>query len=82
MKDKLNSIKEKIKKCEARQREIEAELKSLRQQKRQIEDDNILSMVRELAGENEDFLEALRLVNQSNDMEAAKKKKEAEEREN
>ena len=80
MKDKLTSIKEKIKKCEARQREIDAELKSLRQQKRQIEDENILSMVRELAGENEDFLEALRLVNQSNDMEAAKKK-EAEEHE-
>ena len=80
MKDKLTSIRDKIQKNEAKLRELEAELKTLRQRERQLEDDEILAAVRRMVGEDGDYREALRLVNQSNDM-GADKKKGAEEHE-
>ena len=81
MKDNLTSIRDNIHKKEASVRKIEAELKTLRQRERQIEDEEILATVRRMVGEDGDYREALRLVNQSNDM-ATAKKKEAEEHEN
>ena len=81
MKDNLTSIRDKIHKKEASVRKIEAELKTLRQRKRQIEDEEILAAVRRMVGVDGDYREALRLVNQSNDM-ATAQKKEAEELEN
>ena len=73
MKDKLTSIRSKIQKSEAKLRELEAELKTLRQRERQLEDEEILATVRGKVGEDGDYREALRLINQSNEMAAAKK---------
>ena len=74
MKKKLVSVREKIRKNEERIRVMEEELKALRQLERQIEDEEILAMLRQMVGKEGNALDALRLVQQSQGMKAVGKK--------
>ena len=77
-KDKLTSIREKIRKTEARQRKAEQELKVLRGLEKKTEDDEILATIRNAVGKDGDVREALRIFQET---QSASSAKEAEEKE-
>ncbi len=77
-KDKLISIREKIRKTEARQRKAEQDLKVLRGLEKKIEDDEILATIRSSVGKDGDVREALRIFQETQSVSAAKKAEEKE----
>ena len=81
MKDKLISIREKIRKTEARQRKAEQELKALRSLEKKLEDAEILATIRNSIGKDGDVREALRIFQetQNNTIEKKAEEKEGEE---
>ncbi len=81
MKDKLISIREKIRKTEARQRKAEQELKALRSLEKKLEDAEILATIRNSIGKDGDVREALRIFQetQNNAIEKKAEEKEGEE---
>ena len=81
MKDKLISIREKIRKTEARQRKAEQELKALRSLEKKLEDAEILATIRNSLGKDGDVREALRIFQetQNNAIEKKAEEKEGEE---
>ena len=81
MKDKLISIREKIRKTEARQRKAEQELKALRSLEKRLEDAEILATIRNSIGKDGDVREALRIFQetQNNAIEKIAEEKEGEE---
>ena len=81
MKDKLISIREKIRKTEARQRKAEQELKALRSLEKRLEDAEILATIRNSIGKDGDVREALRIFQetQNNAIEKKAEEKEGEE---
>ena len=81
MKEKLISIREKIRKTEARQRKAEQELKALRSLEKKLEDAEILATIRNSIGKDGDVREALRIFQetQNNAIEKKAEEKEGEE---
>ena len=81
MKDKLISIREKIRKTEARQRKAEQELKALRSLEKKLEEAEILATIRNSIGKDGDVREALRIFQetQNNAIEKEAEEKEGEE---
>ena len=62
MNKKLSKVREDIKKAEARLREEEEYLKTLRAKQRQIEDDEIVAQIRAMQEKGSDVLDVLRTV--------------------
>ena len=62
MNKKLSKVREDIKKAEARLREEEEYLKTLRAKQRQIEDDEIVAQIRAMQEKGSDVLDVLRAV--------------------
>ena len=78
MKDKLISIREKIRKTEARQRKAEQELKALRSLEKKLEDAEILATIRNSIGKDGDVREALRIFQETQNNAIEKKAEEME----
>ena len=62
MNKKLERVREDIRKAEARLREDEEYLKTLRARQRQLEDDEIIAQIRSMQKKGGDVLEVLRTV--------------------
>ena len=62
MNKKLTKVREDIKKAEARLREDEEYLKTLRARQRQIEDEEIVAQIRAMQEKGSDVLDVLRTV--------------------
>ena len=62
MNKKLTKVREDIRKAEARLREDEEYLKTLRIKQRQIEDDEIVAQIRTMQEKGSDVLDVLRTV--------------------
>ena len=71
MNKKITKIREDIRKAEARLREDEEYLKTLRARQRQLEDEEIVSQIRAMQEKGSDVLDVLRTV------QAMKKQNEA-----
>lgn len=62
MNKKLSKVREDIKKAEARLREDEEYLKTLRARQRQLEDEEIVSQIRAMQEKGSDVLDVLKAV--------------------
>lgn len=62
MNKKLERVREDIRKAEAKLREDEEYLKTLRARERQLEDDEIIAQIRSMQKKGSDVLEVLRTV--------------------
>ena len=63
--NKIERVREDIKKTEAKIREMEDYLKTLQLKERQLCDEEVAKALREMAGKNGDVLETLRRIQQA-----------------
>lgn len=62
MNKKIQKVREDIRKAEARLKEDEEYLKTLRARQRQLEDDEIIAQIRSMQDKGSDIMETLRKV--------------------
>ena len=81
MKDRISTVREKIRKSEARLREEEEYLKALRARQRQLEDEEIISTIRGMMEKGRDVRDVLSYVQSVQAIDAPEKEKEKEDME-
>ena len=81
MKDRISTVREKIRKSEARLREEEEYLKALRARQRQLEDEEIISTIRGMMEKGRDVRDVLSYVQSVQAIDAPEKEKGKEDME-
>lgn len=66
MNKKIEKVREDIRKAEARAREAEEYVKTLRAKERQLEDEEIIARIRAMQGKGADIMDVLRDVQNRN----------------
>lgn len=66
MNKKIQKVREDIRKAEARLKEDEEYLKTLRARQRQLEDDEIIAQIRSMQAKGGDIMDTLRKVQEMN----------------